>query len=404
MDSLRTVLEEFRERELRFCSDEELETDIGELRRAVGAFEAESARRVAEIERRGTFARQGHPSITSWVDQRFQTGWGNAARQVRLGRALERLPAVREALVEGHISHAAADQLVAAREANPAQFDRVEDVLLDAARRLPIRELRRAVTHWRDAVDAEAAAREAAERFDRRGLHVSPTFEGMVRVDGNLDPETGQTVISAIQAVIDAGAHAGGGDRRTPAQRRADALGEVCRGWLDSSDRPAVGGERPHVTVTVDLETLEGRDGRRRQMGDVGPITAEAARRWACDASLTRVITRGRSEPLDVGRRTPVVPAGIRRALIVRDGGCAFTGCDRPPSWCDAHHVRHWASGGETALGNLVLLCRHHHRAVHHGFAVRIVSGLPAFYAPDGSPLESRSPPRASADARASGP
>jgi len=199
MNSLRVVLEDFRSRELRHCSDDELESDIGDLRRAVGAIEAESARRVAEVERRGPSARPGHVSITAWVDQRFQTGWGNAARQVRLGRALERMPAIREALVEGEISQVSADQLVAAREANPQEFERAEDAMLDAARRLPIRDLRRAVSHWRDAVDAEAAAREAALRFERRGLHVSATFEGMVRVDGNLDPETGQTVISALR-------------------------------------------------------------------------------------------------------------------------------------------------------------------------------------------------------------
>jgi hypothetical protein len=70
---------------------------------------------------------------------------------------------------------------------------------------------------------------------------------------------------------------------------------------------------------------------------------------------------------LDVGRRTRTVPPAIRTALVVRDRGCAFPGCDRPPSWTDAHHLEHWADGGPTALDNLVLLCRRHHRAVHEG-------------------------------------
>jgi hypothetical protein len=162
---------------------------------------------------------------------------------------------------------------------------------------------------------------------------------------------------------------------------------------LDSTDRPQVSGERPHVTITVDLEALEGRSGFRCELGDAGAITAETARRWACDASIARVITIGRSEPIEVGRRTPVVPASLRRAVVVRDGGCRFPGCDRPDGWCDAHHVRHWADGGPTSLSNLVLLCRPHHRLIHQRFGMEMVQGRPVFLRPDGSPLEDRAPP-----------
>jgi hypothetical protein len=92
-----------------------------------------------------------------------------------------------------------------------------------------------------------------------------------------------------------------------------------------------------------------------------------AARRIACDASVTRVVLAPDSQPLDVGRRTRVVPAAIRTALAVRDSTCIFPGCDRPPPYTDAHHVIHWADGGSTSLDNLVLLCRTHHRTVHEG-------------------------------------
>jgi predicted restriction endonuclease len=101
----------------------------------------------------------------------------------------------------------------------------------------------------------------------------------------------------------------------------------------------------------------------------------------------------GDSEPLDVGRKTAVVLASIRRALVERDRTCAFPGCERHQSWCDAHHILHWADGGPTALGNLVLLCRRHHRAVHEGFAVSMADGRPVFARPDGSRLEGRAPP-----------
>jgi hypothetical protein len=113
-------------------------------------------------------------------------------------------------------------------------------------------------------------------RFERRRLHVSAALDGMVRVDGELDPVTGQTVLTALRAVEDAGVRSRVGHRsgkqrgrsaepdpRTPAQRRADALGEICRQWLDLAERPLVSGERPHVVVTMDIESLEGRLGRR---------------------------------------------------------------------------------------------------------------------------------------------
>jgi hypothetical protein len=118
-------------------------------------------------------------------------------------------------------------------------------------------------------------------------------------------------------------------------------------------------------------------------------------RRLACDAAVLRVVLAAGSQPLDVGRRTAVVPPAIRRAVIVRDRPCRFPGCDRPQSWCDAHHVVQWADGGPTSLANLLLLCRRHHRTVHErgGFTLSLDDGYPVFRRPDGSVLEDRGPP-----------
>jgi hypothetical protein len=177
-----------------------------------------------------------------------------------------------------------------------------------------------------------------------------------------------------------------------------------------------VAGERPHVTLTVDARSFAGAglrdDGEahpaaigatepgdaaaiRTGLDHVGPVGPDTARRITCDASLMRIVLSGRSEPLDVGRRTPVVPPGMRRALIVRDRGCRFPGCDRPHTWCDAHHIHHWADGGRTSLDNLVLLCRQHHRAVHADFRLESVEGRPVFRRSDGTILDDRAPPRA---------
>jgi hypothetical protein len=130
-------------------------------------------------------------------------------------------------------------------------------------------------------------------------------------------------------------------------------------------------------------------------MDHTGPVEPAIARRIACDASIRRVVMAGPSEPLDVGRKTPVVPAALRRAVEMRDHHCRFPDCDRPPDWCDVHHVRHWADGGPTALPNLILLCRPHHRASHGkgGFRLRLEDGRPVFRRADGSILEHRAPP-----------
>jgi hypothetical protein len=144
----------------------------------------------------------------------------------------------------------------------------------------------------------------------------------------------------------------------------------------------------------VDAHVLRGASGRS-ELDHAGAIHPEAALRIACDASIMRVVMAGPSQPLDVGRKTQIVPYHLRRALALRDRGCRFPTCDRPPPWSDAHHVVHWSDGGITALENLVLLCRHHHRLVHEGgFGVRMHGGVPVFRRPDGSALEDgRAPP-----------
>jgi HNH endonuclease len=124
-------------------------------------------------------------------------------------------------------------------------------------------------------------------------------------------------------------------------------------------------------------------------------LSPAAARRIACDAGIIPAVLGTASQTLDVGRQSRLATGPLRRALVLRDRGCAFPGCDRPPRWTDAHHIQHWSDGGPTDLSNLLLLCGHHHRLVHHSeWRVRInpKDGLPEFVPP--SYVDSEQRPR----------
>lgn len=188
----------------------------------------------------------------------------------------------------------------------------------------------------------------------------------------------------AIATVLDAkAAPLTAEDDRSLPQRQADALAEVCGYVLTHGDVPAAGGRRPQLNVLVRLEDLE-RRARAACLDFGGTLTPESLRQLACDAAVVPVVLGGRGQPLDVGRATRTIPDGLRRAVAARDLGCAHPGCDRPPSWCEIHHIEEWARGGSTSIDNCVMLCRTHHRMLHHdsGWIVRMRDGLPEFIPP----------------------
>ena len=166
----------------------------------------------------------------------------------------------------------------------------------------------------------------------------------------------------------------------------ADALVELADRALRGGDLPTQGGEKPTLVLTLDYAKLAAEVGTGTL--DTGEhLPASTVRRLACDAKIIPAVLGGPSQPLDLGRAQRTVTTALRRALVLRDAGCTFPGCDLPPGWCDAHHLLHWANGGPTDLLNLVLLCpRHHHTAHHQNWTIRIAGdGLPEFTPPPGS-------------------
>ncbi len=127
-----------------------------------------------------------------------------------------------------------------------------------------------------------------------------------------------------------------------------------------------MGGERPHLVVHIDMQSLQGGSGLS-ETGDGVVIDPFSLDRIICDPSVSRIVFGPGSEVLDVGRKTRVIPTGMRRAVVARDRHCVAPGCGRSARWCDVHHLVSWAGGGETAIDNLCLLCRYHHTQVHLG-------------------------------------
>jgi hypothetical protein len=144
-----------------------------------------------------------------------------------------------------------------------------------------------------------------------------------------------------------------------------DALIEALRRLAGTQVLPESHGAPPRVTVTLDYDTLAAGVGEAGVLDLDTPLSAGTVRRLACDAEIVPMVLGSRSQVLDVGRSSRLVTPGLWLTLTARDRHCTFPGCTRPPVACDAHHIRHWADGGPTALDNLVLLCRAHHTVLH---------------------------------------
>ena len=333
--------------------DGQLAGEVLALRRLADQLEGAWLRRLAAVDARGAAGAEAGVqagSTAGWLRAALRMSPAGAGRAVRTARALHRGPlgATASALAAGEVSVEHAAVLAEATHDLPtARVAEAEGVLVEAARRLDPGRLRRLTTHLRALIEPDRTHERARVRWERRGLWLSATYDGMVALDGWLDPATGETVRAALAPLA---RPAGPQDPRSAAQRRADALGELALLGLQGGRLPEAGGVRPQLTVTVELASLLDGHGVGGTGGWGGLLPGGAVRRVACDATVTRVVG----------------PA-LRRALAVRDGGCVAAGCDRPAPWTDAHHLTHWLDGGATSLDNLVLLCRVHHRAVHEG-------------------------------------
>ena len=343
----------------------------------------------------------GFRSCAEWLSWRVGLDPGAARERVRVARALGKLPLLSEALARGELSYAKVRALT--RVATPE----TEARLLAVGRAGTAAQVERIVRGWR-LVDRQAEAREAARQHASRALHVHQDEDGTVVLRGRLAPEVGALLIRALDAAREAlyqrvrGARTFDSpedpqeDPPTLAQQQADALALLAETALHHDLDPGAPGERYQVVVHVDAPVLaDPRHPGQSVLEDGSRVSAETSRRLACDVS--RVVMRQDPDGrlVEIGTRTRTIPPALRRALQHRDRGCRFPGCEVRVT--EGHHIRHWAAGGPTTLGNLVLLCRRHHRAVHEeGYRIaRGPDGGLRFHRPDGRSLSEVPPPAA---------
>lgn len=172
----------------------------------------------------------------------------------------------------------------------------------------------------------------------------------------------------------------------TRAQNLLIGLVSACRIALAGDGLPASGGHRPQVMVTLNYRDLMQDLNKAGNAGHAvfsHQLSARSIRKLACDADIIPLVLGGEGQVLDVGRAKRLFPAYLRRALVARDKGCAFPDCTVPATWCEAHHIVPWASGGTTSLSDGVLVCSRHHHVLHEGkWTVESIHGIPWFRPP----------------------
>jgi len=372
-----------------------LEREITDLCAQINAASYRLLQLIAELDDTGPWGTWGLQSCAHWLNWRCGIGMNAAREKVRVAHALKPLPAISLAFESGKLSFSKVRALT--RIANSVN----EAELLELAFHATAAQVEKLVRAYRR-VGRLAEREQAMDSHAARELNYYHDDDGSLVIRVRLPAEEGAIVLQALNAAMDAQRTAENADAASDdavddvtavtsidedrfAQRRADALTTMAETTLRHGPESLSSAERYQVVVHVTAETLAaGEDGRCEL--DNGPrLAPDTARRIACDGSLLRITDDAEGNPLDIGRKTRAVPPAMQRALRSRDGGCCFPGCTHE-RLVDAHHIRHWANGGETSLDNLVLLCRRHHRLVHEGGfgAERIASGTIRFTRPDG--------------------
>lgn len=373
------------------------------------------ALRIALVDqvRKSEIWREQDPNGTpaSFLRREHSLDHSEARADLRAAAAFDAYPCLREAAQNGKLTRRAVDAMLSVGLRNPtrqAMFGDFVPIFTELAGSVPLSTLKKALRVWGDQVDPLATAADEDDAYRQRYLHVSQLGDG-VKLDGFFPAEQGMKLMAALNAALTSHRKtqssdsspesslpepadtslSGFGVVNSSSQQRADAfIACLIEPALSSGILPTCGGAAPHVVVTIPMERMQNPtrpvdlEALKRKLlygraeldsasleASNGPgeqlLSAQNALRLSCDATVQRIVLSPESVPLDIGRSNRLIPADLRKALILRDGGCVFPDCDKPPGWTEAHHVQHWSKGGPTKLDNLALLCSRHHHDVH---------------------------------------
>ena len=330
-----------------------LRVDAGEARARVA--------RARELGPRRELSGQPLPPILALTAAAQRAGTISATHVAVISRCIDQLPAEQAGQVTGVV-----EQFLV------GQAERW-------APRLVARDAARLLAH----LDQDGAEPGEPQAQRRRELTLHRAGDGTMLLSGRLTPAAGatwQVILDALSAPLPSSA--GERDDRTPSQRRHDGFLEAGQRLLRSATLPESGGAP--VTVLVRLDATHLRTGTGLAETDHGELLpVPDLLHLAAEADIIPAVLNHTGGILAYGQHRRVASPQQRRALALRDGGCSFPGCTRPPAWCQAHHIRPWAQDGPTNLDNLCLLCSFHHREFHkRGWQVRIHHAIPEWIPP----------------------
>jgi hypothetical protein len=321
------------------------------IRQAIDELELQFSRLAATFDQGTYWDQEGSNSPIDWIRFNCHMTSNAAGARIAVGENLERMEESAQAMQAGEIGFT--HLTVMARTANAVGKAFDEKKLLELARENSPGKFHYKCMHYRHSVQPKAYAEEQAELAENRFLHLNTQDDGCLSIVGLLDPVGGAVVRNALEPLArESGDH----DYRDAPKRFADALVELA------STKTKI-----NMQVTSSVETLLdviGAPGAETQFSL--PISSKTVERWACDCSVTRILMQD-SVVIDVGRAERTIKGPRRRALIARDRHCQWSGCERPASKCDGHHLVHWAHNGGGEIENQILLCHRHHWLVHEG-------------------------------------
>ena len=333
-------------------SVQQMAQELVYLEHQISLLQLEASMLAAELDKSGFLEDEGYNSPTDWLRFNCHLTDKVARDRIKVGEQLHRLAMGVDYLRDGDIGYAHLAVMARTASAVGESFD--ERKLLDMAVEHTPGKFYFKSLHYRHSVDAKKYAEEQSEQEFNHYISLATSEDGCLLINGVLDPVGGAAVRSVLEPLAQkSGAH----DHRLLPQRNADAVVEAI-----------TGGKPVNLQVTATIETLKALAGAPGGEMELSlPISSASVQRMACDCSVTRVLLNQDSVTIDVGRSKRVMSEGLRKALRLRDGNCRWPGCERAASLCQGHHLVHWIDGGETTLGNLVLLCLRHHRMVHEG-------------------------------------